>query len=103
MSGHKRVKNLDLDEDEYDEYDEEEYGEEGHVQGDDVVDDGMTPEDREQMQIGTAKVRSTLGESFEVSDQQIQEALWYYYFDTDKTVVYLKSTLPSVVNVTCSI
>jgi hypothetical protein len=25
-----------------------------------------------------------------ISDAQIQESLWYYYFDVDKTVAYLK-------------
>ena len=25
-----------------------------------------------------------------ISDAQIQESLWYYYFDVDKTVAYLR-------------
>lgn len=51
----------------------------------------MTDEDREQLRMGTAKVKSLLDPSIDVPDAQIQESLWHYYFDVEKTVVYLKS------------
>lgn len=42
------------------------------------------------MDAGTAQVRAALGtESSKVTTQQIQEALWHYYYDVDKSIVYL--------------
>lgn len=52
---------------------------------------GMTDHDREQMRIGTIKVREQLGSSVSATDAQIQEALWHYYYDVAKSVSYLKS------------
>jgi len=43
------------------------------------------------MRIGTAKVLEALGSSLSVSDKEIQDSLWHYYYDIDKTVSYLKS------------
>ena len=51
----------------------------------------MSPEDREQMRAGAIKVRTALGSNLEVSDKEIQDTLYYYYFDVDKSVEYLKS------------
>ena len=78
---HRRVKNLAVEDDYYDdEYDDGDAGVE------------MTDEDREQMQVGTAMVRSTLGPAFSnLASQDIEEALWHYYYDVDKSVEYLKS------------
>lgn len=45
----------------------------------------------EQLQEGTAKVRSILGPDMIVSDDDIQESLWYYYYDVEKTVNYILS------------
>lgn len=43
-----------------------------------------------QMDAGTAQVRAALGvESSKITTQQIQEALWHYYYDVDKSVTYL--------------
>lgn len=46
----------------------------------------------EQMRVGTIKVREALGTSVNVTDVQIQEALWHYYYDIGKSATYLKST-----------
>lgn len=46
------------------------------------------------MQIGTASVRSVLGPEVLVSDKEIQDSLWHYYYDVDKTVTYLLSKPP---------
>jgi elongation factor 1 alpha-like protein len=75
------------DDDVYD--DDDYYSEEEAAAG-----DGMTEDDKEQMRIGTISVREALGE-FEagVSDAQIQESLWHYYYDVGKTVTYLKNKL----------
>ncbi|KAF2193014.1 hypothetical protein K469DRAFT_693090 [Zopfia rhizophila CBS 207.26] len=81
-SGHHRAKNVDYEED--DVYSDDDYyeNEEGG---------GMTDEDREQMRIGAIKVKEALNSSITVSDSQIQEALWHYYYDVGKSVTYLKN------------
>ncbi|KAF2275483.1 uncharacterized protein EI97DRAFT_502040 [Westerdykella ornata] len=80
-SGHQRAKNIAYEED--DVYSDNEYYEEDG--------DGMTDEDREQLRQGTIMVKEALGSSVSVSDSQIQEALWHYYFDVGKSVTYLKN------------
>lgn len=62
-----------------DEYDEDEAGEEE-----------LSPEDQEQMRLGTVKVRQELGSSYKVSDKAIHDALWNYYYDVAKSVAHLK-------------
>ncbi|KAF2472355.1 elongation factor EF-1 alpha subunit [Lindgomyces ingoldianus] len=85
MPGHHRAKTLGFDDDEV--YgDDEEYDEEGEEGG-----NGMTEEDREQLRVGTIKVKEALDSSVNVSDAQIQEALWHYYYDIGKSVTYLKN------------
>lgn len=41
------------------------------------------------LQEGLDKVRAVLGPSVLVSDKDIQDSLWHYYYDVDKTVNYL--------------
>ena len=86
----RRVKSLAVDDDDYDEDYEEDYDE---PQGEELTD-----EDKRQMQQGTIKVREGLGSAYNVSDKDIQEALWHYYYDIGKSVTYLKSKslLPSL-------
>jgi elongation factor 1 alpha-like protein len=84
-SGHQRAKNIDYDDDEL--YSDEEYYEKESG----AASDGMTDEDKEQMRICTVKVREALDSSLDVTDAQIQESLWHYYYDVGKTVTYLKS------------
>ncbi|KAK6385972.1 hypothetical protein LTS17_001545 [Exophiala oligosperma] len=81
----RRVKSLALDDDDYDDYDEydENYDEGG--------DNELSPEDKEQMRLGTIKVRESLGSAFKLSDSEIQDALWNYYYDINKSVAYLTS------------
>ena len=43
------------------------------------------------MQEGTAQVRSILGPEVAISDKDIQDSLWHYYYDIEKTVTYLLS------------
>lgn len=55
--------------------------------------DELSPEDKIAMQNGTAEVRKALGvEAGKVTVTQIQEALWHYYYDVDKSVAYLTKT-----------
>ncbi|CAF9916930.1 Hsp70 suppressor, GTPase facilitates ribosomal subunit dissociation [Imshaugia aleurites] len=79
MSRHKLVKALDLDE-ELDDFDggaESDYGEE------------IGAEDKEQLRVGTARVRDVLGPGVSIRDREIEDSLWHYYYDVDKTVDYL--------------
>jgi len=85
MSRHKLVKNLDLD-DEMDDYDGgEEYADDGAEE--------LSEEDQENMRVGTIAVRAELpATATHITDKQIQEALWHYYYDIEKSVGYLMST-----------
>lgn len=48
---------------------------------------------KEQLDDGKTEVRGILGtEGIVVTDAEIEESLWYYYYDVDKTVNYLRST-----------
>ncbi|KAI4603972.1 Hsp70 suppressor, GTPase facilitates ribosomal subunit dissociation [Pestalotiopsis sp. 9143b] len=82
MSRHQAYRNYDYEND-LDEYDggEDGYGEE---------EEGLSAEDKEQMEACTTEIRSILGpQSSKVTTTQIQEALWHYYYDVDKSVTYL--------------
>lgn len=47
---------------------------------------------KEQLHKGKTEVRSILGgEAIVVTDAEIEESLWHYYYDVDKTVNYLRS------------
>lgn len=86
--GHSRAKTIAYDDD--DAYSDDNYYEEEEAGG-----DGMTDEDREQMRIGTANVKEALGSSTNITDTQIQEALWHFYYDVGKSVTYLKNKYAS--------
>lgn len=46
------------------------------------------------MREGAIKVREILpADSTNFTDKQIQEALWHYYYDIEKSVTYLLGTL----------
>ncbi|KAI1429873.1 hypothetical protein F5Y12DRAFT_709877 [Xylaria sp. FL1777] len=82
MSRHQAYRNYDYEND-LDEY-------EGAGYSDD--EEELSPEDRAQMIAGTAQVRVALGsDSSKVTTQQIEEALWHYYYDVEKSVAYLAS------------
>ncbi|KAK5013870.1 hypothetical protein LTR60_003638 [Cryomyces antarcticus] len=76
MSGHRRVKDIAYDDEELEDYSEDEYDDEG---------------EEGQMREGTTKVRDALGPGSSVSDKEIQDALWHYYYDVAKSVSFLKS------------
>lgn len=76
-----RVKNIAYDHDDF-------------ASDDDNDSNDMTPEDREQMQQGSAQVRQLLDTDtppVPASDEEIWEALWYYYYDVEKVVGFLRS------------
>lgn len=80
----RRVKTLDYDEDDLD-YSEEEYDEVDNDQ------EELSPEDKEQLRLGTIEVRRILGSAYQISESEIHDALWNFYYDTVKTVNQLKS------------
>jgi elongation factor 1 alpha-like protein len=46
----------------------------------------------EQMRLGTIAVREVLpAATTQITDKEIQESLWHYYYDIEKTVAYLLS------------
>ncbi|WBW71421.1 Dom34-Hbs1 translation release factor complex GTPase subunit Hbs1 [Schizosaccharomyces osmophilus] len=72
MSRHRNVKNLELEE-----YDTGE-----------PVEEELTDEQEEQFREAIAAVQDTL-DGLPVSDKEIADTLWYYYFDVEKSVNYL--------------
>ncbi|KAI8296148.1 HBS1-like protein [Colletotrichum sp. SAR11_240] len=83
MSRHQAVRNLDYEE-VLDEYDADDYEDENEGEQ-------LSVEDRQAMAEGTQFVRSSLGsDADKVTTQQIQDALWHYFYDIEKSVSYLK-------------
>lgn len=57
---------------------------------DEEGEDELSPEDKVQMDEGTADIKRALGpRAVDVTTKQIQDALWHYYYDVDKSVAYL--------------
>ena len=52
-------------------------------------DDPTTDLPLEEMRLGTQHVKEMLGADFPVTEKEIQDSLWHYFFDVDKTVTYL--------------
>ncbi|KEF54481.1 elongation factor 1-alpha [Exophiala aquamarina CBS 119918] len=83
----RRVKSMAVDDDDdYDDYDD--YNEQ---EDPDTAGDELSAEDKEHMRQGTIEIRRALGPNFSVTDNEIQEALWHYYYDVSKSVTYIKS------------
>ena len=77
MSSHKRVKDVDYDDDDL--YSGDEGGDE------------LSEEDKQNFATLTPVVRAELDEvGVKVADKAIEEALWHYYWDVGKSVAYLK-------------
>lgn len=80
---HRRVKDVSYDDDDLDDYDDT-YEDEPHTSA-------LSTEDEEQMRTGTVSVRQGLGDVADfTTDKEIQDALWYYYYDVEKSVAYLR-------------
>lgn len=83
----RRVKAMALEDDDYDDYDD--YNDE---EDQDTASDEISAEDKQKLQQYTPKVRQALGPNFTATDSEIQDALWYYFYDVSKSVSWLKST-----------
>ncbi|KAG6363676.1 hypothetical protein INS49_008777 [Diaporthe citri] len=87
MSRHRMYQNYDYEND-LKEFDGDELAEEEEEE----EEEELSPEDKAQMTAATAEVKSMLGpQASKVTTQQIQESLWHYYYDVDKTIAYLIS------------
>ncbi|KAK3342880.1 P-loop containing nucleoside triphosphate hydrolase protein [Neurospora tetraspora] len=81
MARHQNIRNLDY------EAELEEYG-----AFSDEEEEELSPEDQVRMREGTAQVLEALGvEAHKVTKAQIEESLWHYFWDVDKTITYLIS------------
>ncbi|CAN8098519.1 unnamed protein product [Discula destructiva] len=84
MSRHRIFQNYDY-ENELDDFDGQ-----GEAEDEEDGQDELSPEDKVQMAEGTAEIISLLGpQADKVTTRQIQDALWHYYYDIDKSVAYL--------------
>ncbi|PIL36877.1 hypothetical protein GSI_00567 [Ganoderma sinense ZZ0214-1] len=79
MSRHRYVRNIDINEE----------------MEDDVVSDGgyddLSPEDHERMMNGLEHIRNMIGdaEASKLSDEDIAEALYHFYFDVEQATAWL--------------
>ncbi|CAB4386302.1 unnamed protein product [Rhizophagus irregularis] len=84
MSRHRVVRSLNaadiLAETENYDYDYDDYDDENYE---------MTPEDKAQMDKGKMFVRNVIGQVEGISDKDIENALWNYYYNTEDTIAYL--------------
>ncbi|KAI7870745.1 P-loop containing nucleoside triphosphate hydrolase protein [Spinellus fusiger] len=78
MSRHRAVRNLDID----DVLDEGDYE-------DDLDEAQMSAEDLDALEDGLIYVYSVVGEDIPMTNVEIKEALWYYYFDREETVKWV--------------
>lgn len=77
-----------FDDDDFYDPNEDEYGDDGG--------DELSPEDRASMNKGTADVRKALGsDANKVTTKQIEDALWHYYYDVEKSVAFLQKSFVS--------
>lgn len=52
-----------------------------------------------RLENGVRQVQTILGPSVNVSGKSIEDSLWHYYYDVDKTVNYLLRKLPRSSNI----
>ena len=85
MSRHKNIRGLNLD-DELNDYD----GDDGYYD-EEPAEQQMSPADKARMANALRQTKNIIGEVPSLTDQKIEETLWYYYFDVERTVGYLLS------------
>lgn len=54
-----------------------------------VCDTDMDPEQRAQMESGVESVQAMLGPDSPITETQIRDALWNFYFDIEESVTFL--------------
>ncbi|KAL8833840.1 MAG: hypothetical protein Q9170_004062 [Blastenia crenularia] len=100
MSRHKLVKTMDLD-DELDDFDGANYDNDLDAVDELTTEDKGSPDmsgsslcadesaSKARLRECLAEVRAVLGPSAAVSDKDIEDSLWHYYYDTGKTINYI--------------
>jgi elongation factor 1 alpha-like protein len=84
MASHKRVKDIDYDEDDMYSGDEGDY--------DNAGGDELSAEDKHNFAELTPVVRAELDEAgLQIENKEIEDALWHYFWDVGKSVTYLKN------------
>ncbi|GBB92546.1 hypothetical protein RclHR1_20200002 [Rhizophagus clarus] len=85
MSRHRAIRSLNaadiLAESESYDYDYDDYEYDENYE--------MTPEDKAQMDKGKVLVRNVIGQVEGISDKDIENALWNYYYNTEDAITYL--------------
>ncbi|KAJ1657593.1 hypothetical protein IWQ61_003025, partial [Dispira simplex] len=81
MSRHRHIRNIDLEDVDY----EEDYPDES-------PEDEMTDEDYAQLQSGLRAVRDVVGDDAPVTDKEIRDMLWETYYDTEQTIAWVSET-----------
>ncbi|KAG1198815.1 hypothetical protein G6F70_005463 [Rhizopus microsporus] len=84
MSRHRAIRNLDIN-DVLDEDDYESSFEEEEVQ-DEFDESQLTNEDLDLLYEGLDYIHAAIGKNDVLSDRQIKETLWYYYFNKEDTL-----------------
>ncbi|KAI5807426.1 P-loop containing nucleoside triphosphate hydrolase protein [Peziza echinospora] len=85
MSRHQNIRNMNLA-DELGDYDYD--YDSGDYEGEE-----MSEDDKIQMKIALSKVRAVIGSEIPgLSDKKIEDTLWDYYYDVEKTVNYILNT-----------
>lgn len=60
---------------------------------DETEEEDLSPEDKAAMDQATAAVRTAMGADYKkLSVKDVQDSLWHYYYDIEKTVAYLRKT-----------
>ncbi|KAG9302906.1 hypothetical protein G9A89_022322 [Geosiphon pyriformis] len=81
MSRHRNVRNINVQ----DVFEEEGY--QDYDSSDDFAE--MTNEEKAQMEVGLREVKAIIGDNTGITDKEIEDSLWYYYFDSQKTINWL--------------
>ncbi|RHZ72463.1 hypothetical protein Glove_242g84 [Diversispora epigaea] len=84
MSRHRTIRNMKVEDVFADEY---YYDENGN--GDDDDEYSMTEVQKVQMKEGMKEVKSIIGQLDDINDEEIENTLWNYYFDVEKTISLL--------------
>lgn len=77
-------------------YDDDDFVDDYDAQATGEEEEELSPEDKICMDHGTEEIRKALGDDAnKVTLKQIQDALWHYYYDVEKSVAYLTKTFIS--------
>ncbi|TIB65180.1 hypothetical protein E3P78_00705 [Wallemia ichthyophaga] len=88
MSRHRYVRNMNLDDELDDGGFSDEYDDDTQDQ---VVYEGITEDQLDQLYAGLDSIRDSIPDSTS-SDREVKDALWYFYFDVEKSLNWILGT-----------